>query len=74
MYEIIFQIPVKWSSTVDPSGHLDYSYVRIYESNIECFVVENPTIVIFSLIIFVWFKKSSTQYTVLVCIKSTQAP
>ena len=66
--------PLAWVSTVDPSSHFDYSYAHIYQSNVSYFVVESPTMVIFSLIISVRFKKSSTQYTVLVCIKGARAP
>ena len=29
-----------WVSSIDPSGHFDYSYAHIYQLNIEDFVVE----------------------------------
>ena len=32
--------PLAWLSTVDPSGHFDYPYARIYQLNVEDFVVE----------------------------------
>ena len=32
--------PLAWLSTLDPSGHFDYSYACIYQLNIEDFVVE----------------------------------
>ena len=53
-------IPVVWPSNVDPSGYFDHSFAHIYQSNIDYYVVKSPTMVIFSLIIFVRFKKSST--------------
>ena len=41
--------PLAWVSTVNPSGHFDYSHAHIYyQSNVDYFVVESPTMVIFS--------------------------
>ena len=61
--------PLAWVSTVDPSGHFDYSHAHIYQSNIDdYFVAESPTMVIFSLIFFKRFKKGLTHYIVLVCV------
>ena len=49
MYDITFSIlneinniPVAGDSTVDPSGHFDYSYARIHQLNFEEFVAESP--------------------------------
>ena len=32
--------PLAWRSTVDPSGHFDYSYAYVYSLQLEYFVVE----------------------------------
>jgi hypothetical protein len=43
--------PLAWVSTVNHSGHFDYSHAYIYyhyQSNVDYFVVESPTMVIFS--------------------------
>ena len=40
-------IPIVGDSTIDPSGHFDYSYVDIHRLNVEDFVVESATMVIF---------------------------
>ena len=36
----MFQLDVGWLLNVDPSGHFDYSYVHIYQSNVDYFVVD----------------------------------
>ena len=41
-------ITIVWPSNVDPSGYFNHSYAHIYQSNIDYFVVESPTMVIFS--------------------------
>ena len=55
-------------STIDPSCHFDYSYAHIL-GKYQVFVVESPTMVIFTFIYFQRAskkKKSSTQYIVLI--------
>ena len=62
-------IPVKWCSIVDPSGHFNYSYyVHIHQLNVEDFVVESTTMVIFKFFYFCSFsfilKKSASNHTI----------
>ena len=49
--------PLAWVSSLDPSVHFEYSYAHIYELNVEYFVAESTTMVIFKISYFLSLQK-----------------